>query len=368
MSILFLIPSLAPRGAERALVALINHLDAEQYHVTVQTLFDVGELRCELSPHVEYRGGLPFTFRGNVQLMKLLSPQQLYRLVVGKRYDVVVAFLEGAVTRIISGCPYADSRRIAWVHIEQHDFSTFAHCYRTRDEAIRCYRLFDRIVAVSQKVKECIDGFTGVSSIVVHNVIDDERILRLSKAEMPDFPFSSTLNIVSVGALTHQKGYDRLIEVHARLLQAGINHHVYVIGGGEGESVFRQQIRTSGVSDTFHLLGYRSNPYPYLAAADLFVCSSREEGYSTAVTEAIILGLPVVSTNCSGAEELIGSHNEYGIVTENSIDGLFEGMQFILSSPNTLQLYASRSIQKAELLEQEREENKHTIISLFASS
>lgn len=350
LTLLFLIPSLAPRGAERALVNLVNSLDQERYHVTVQTLFDVGELRDELASHVEYRGGLPFLFRGNVQLMKLFTPAQLYRMVVRRRYDVVVAYLEGTCTRIISGCPYPDSRKVAWVHIEQPDVASFAYCYRSREEAVRCYHLFDQIVAVSQTVKACIDSFTGRSAKVIHNLIDSQRILQLAKASMPDLPFSTTLNLVSVGALTHQKGYDRLLEVHHKLLMTGIPHHVYVIGGGGEEAALRHQIETLGVSDTFHLLGRRTNPYPYLAAADLFVCSSRQEGYSTAVTEALILGLPVVSTQCSGAEELLGPQDEYGLVTANSSEGLYNGIMRILTTPDLLQHYAKQAKLRASYL------------------
>lgn len=349
ISLLFLIPSLAPRGAERALVNLVNSLDPERYHVTVQTLFDVGELRGELAQHVVYRGGLPCLFRGNVLLMKLFTPAQLYRMVVRKHYDVVVAYLEGTCTRIISGCPYPDSRKVAWVHIEQPDVASFAYCYRSREEAVRCYHLFDQIVAVSQTVKDYIDSFTGRSAKVIHNLIDKQRILQLAKASMPDLPFSTTLNLVSVGALTHQKGYDRLLEVHHKLLMAGIPHHVYVIGGGE-EAALRHQIETLGVSGTFHLLGHRTNPYPYLAAADLFVCSSRQEGYSTAVTEALILGLPVVSTQCSGAEELLGSQDEYGLVTANSSEGLYNGIMRILTTPDLLQHYAKQAKLRASYL------------------
>lgn len=342
-SLLFLIPSLAHRGAERALVNLVNSLDAERYHITVQMLFDVGELRGELAQHVEYRGGLPFLFRGNVLLMKLFTPSQLYRMVVRRRYDVVVSYLEGACTRIISGCPYPDSKKIAWVHIEQPDVASFAYCYRSREEAVRCYGRFDQIVAVSQTVQACIDSFTSRSSIVIHNLIDHQRILSMSKVAMPDLPFFSELNIVSVGALTPQKGYDRLIEVHRRLMQAGIRHHVYVIGRGGEEAVLRHQIESAGVSETFHLLGFRANPYPYLIAADLFVCSSRQEGYSTAVTEALILGKPVVSTRCSGADDLLGAKQEYGIVTANSSDGLFEGILRILTTPGLLLHYAKKA-------------------------
>ncbi len=353
MNLLFLIPSLAPRGAERALVNLVNNLDSERYRITVQTLFDVGELRGELASHVEYRGGFPFLFRGNVQIMELLSPRMLYHLIVRRRYDVVIAYLEGSVTRIISGCPYPDCRKIAWVHIEQPDESSFAHCYRSKDEALECYNRFDQIIAVSHTVKACIDSFTSCSSIVVHNIINTKHILRHSRIPMPDLPFTTKFNIISVGALIHQKGYDRLISVHRRLLQVGIHHHIYIIGGGGEEASLRRQIRSLGVTDTFHLLGHRANPYPYLSQADLFVCSSRQEGYSTAVSEALILGLPVVSTCCSGAKELLGDQNEYGIITANSSDGLFEGISRMLSTPGLLSHYASLSKQRASLFANE---------------
>lgn len=62
----------------------------------------------------------------------------------------------------------------------------------------------------------------------------------------------------------------------------------------------------NNLTDTFTFLGYRDNPYKYVKKADLYVCSSRREGFSTAVTEALIVGTPVVSTNCSGAYELLG--------------------------------------------------------------
>lgn len=77
--------------------------------------------------------------------------------------------------------------------------------------------------------------------------------------------------------------------------------------------------------------------------ADLYVCSSRREGFSTAVTEALIVGTPVVSTNCSGAYELLGDNNEYGIVTENDEDALYEGIKKILTEENLLQHYRKQA-------------------------
>ena len=77
-------------------------------------------------------------------------------------------------------------------------------------------------------------------------------------------------------------------------------------------------------------MGYKENPYKYLAKCDLFVCSSYSEGFSTAVTEALILGIPVVTTYVSGMTELLGD-NEYGIITSNDEISLYEAIKLLIN-------------------------------------
>lgn len=342
-SLLFLIPSLATRGAERVLVNLVNSLDKSKYRITVQTLFDVGELRHCLSPEVEYRPGLPFLLRGYVQLMKLFSPQILYRFVVRKRYDIVIAYLEGSATRIISGCPYPDSTKIAWVHIDQPDMQTLSYCFRTQQETLACYAKFDRVVAVSYVIRQHMEALLSRKCDLLYNVIDTDRVLQLSQSVAGDLPFSTSVNVISIGSLIPVKGYDRLIRVHQRLVAAGVAHHLYLIGTGPQESALRNLAQELHVQDTVHLLGFHSNPYPYLAQADLYVCSSHNEGFSTAIAEAMTLDLPVLSTHCSGAEELLGKDNEYGMVVDNSEQGLYDGLHHLLTRPGLLQHYAQQA-------------------------
>lgn len=70
--------------------------------------------------------------------------------------------------------------------------------------------------------------------------------------------------------------------------------------------------------------------------ADIYVCSSIAEGYNTAITEALILGRPVVSTECSGVKEQLGDDNEWGICCSNSEEGLYEGLKEMLTDDNML--------------------------------
>ncbi len=347
--ILFLIPNLAHGGAERVLVNLVNNLDRERYAITLQTLFDVGVNRQYLRPEITYIGGFKRYFKGNSLILKLFSPKILYRFFVRKDYDIVISYLEGPTARIISGCSNPEVRKICWVHIEFNNEEMAKVGFRSVAEASRCYNQFDEIVAVSRNVKECFVSALDVLRPVrvLYNTNETERIIALSKQPISDLQFSfgdpQTPSVCSVAKLMETKGYDRLLKVHHRLLKEGLLHKIYILGMGEEEKNLRRLIEEYGVAESFVLLGFRENPYQYVANCDLYVCSSRREGFSTAVTEALILGVPVVSTACSGAKELLGEQDEHGIVVENSEEGIYTGMKRMLSDKRLLESYRHKA-------------------------
>ena len=91
------------------------------------------------------------------------------------------------------------------------------------------------------------------------------------------------------------------------------------------------------------LLGYQTNPYKYVKNCDLFVCGSYAEGFSTAATEALIVGTPVCTVEVSGMKEMLGENNEYGIVTENSENALYQGIKMLLDNPDLLAHYKKQA-------------------------
>ena len=96
------------------------------------------------------------------------------------------------------------------------------------------------------------------------------------------------------------------------------------------------------------LPGFTPNPYSIIKGHDLFVCSSRAEGYSTAVTEALILGLPVITTDCSGMRELLGENNEYGVVVQNDEESLYNGIKKFLENKSYLEFYTTKAIERGK--------------------
>lgn len=354
-SILFLIPTLGGGGAERVLVNLVNNLDRKKYSITVQTLFDGGVNKQGLQDGIEYKYCFRRVFRGNAKILTLFSPETLYKRLIGKKYDIVVSYLEGPTARIVSGCPFSESKLINWVHVEQNTLSNAAYSYRSAKEAFECMNCFDASICVAESVKT---DFTKLFAIehpcrVLYNTNEYDVILSKAREQMSEWGDISDIKVVSVGRLVPAKGYDRLARVHRRLLDAGLKHHIYILGDGEMRAELEKTITELCIGETFHLLGFKDNPYKYVANADMFVCSSRREGFSTAVTEALVLGIPVVSTNCSGAYELLGQDDEYGIVTTNDEVGIFDGMHKMLSDASLRQMYCSQARVRAKRFSKE---------------
>lgn len=349
-SVLFLIPTLDRGGAENVLVDLVNHMDQSKFRITVQTLFDKDAQKDRLRDGIEYKTFLYHQFHGNSRLFSLIPSRLLYRLIVRDRYDVVISYLEGPTTHIISGCPFPDSKKVAWVHVEMRKAKQASVGFATLKKALRQYHSFDRIVFVAKTVKESFCKVTESSfenGIVLYNTVDSDNIIEKSFEKTLQIELSKDeFNIISVGRIIPAKGFDRLAHIQKRLGSEGYKTHVYILGTGKDQDELRAYIAENNLSGSFTLLGFQSNPYQYISAADLFVCSSRREGFSTAVTEALVLGIPVVSTNCSGAYELLGDNNEYGLVTENNEEALYKGIKKLLDDAALLEHYRNQSAER----------------------
>lgn len=345
--VLFVLHNMCDGGAQRVLVNLVNHLNYEKYDITVFSIFEGGVNVPFLRPEIHYRGYFKKIFRGNIHLLKLYSPQKLYQMIIGERYDIAIAYLEGLSTRIIAGCPYQDTRLVAWIHVEQLSLKRATVSYRSESEARECYHRFDRVIAVANTVKmdfESIFQFTDRPVDVLYNTNESDRIrAEAAMLQGTDIFSSEEINIISVGRVREQKGFDRLAKIHLWLKEAGYPVHTYILGTGPQQQKIQRYTKKYHVDDTFTFLGYDTNPYKYVACADLFVCSSRAEGFSTAATEALIVGTPVCTVEVSGMKEMLGESNEYGIVTENTEEALYQGIRTLLDDPSLLAHYAKQA-------------------------
>ena len=336
--ILFLIHDLGIGGAEKVLVNLVNHMDQTIFDITVISLFGGGVNEQFLASHIHYRVMWRKTIPGNSKLMKLLTPCQLHRLCVKEHYDVEVAYLEGPAARIISGCEEPDTKLFCWIHSEQPT-SVASDSFRSYAEAQSCYSRFDNLVFVSEGIRKTFaNTFPSIQKTVVcYNTIDTDRILSMKDELVEDVLFSPyEIKLVSVGKISKSKGVDRLARVVKRLRDDGLPVHLYALGNGPDQAEIETYLQKNRLEEFFTFLGYQTNPYKYVAHCDLFVCASLTEGFSTAATEALVVGVPICTVEVSGMKELLGEHNEWGIVTENNEDALYMGIKRLLDNPNQL--------------------------------
>jgi len=352
--ILFLIHDLGQGGAEKVLVNLVNQLDRTKFDIYVTALFGGGVNEQFLAPDIHFRTVFPRNIPGNSRWMKLFTPSQLHCLIVREPYDIEVAYLEGPSARVISGCHNSDAKLLSWIHSTTTEKS-ISKSFRSGAEATKCYRSFDRIVCVSEGVKRSFSEISGIQDhcVVLHNTMDSSGILTMAGKSNLAFSMDGGVRLVSVGSLKNGKGFERLLRIMKRLRDESYPVNLYILGKGPLRSPLEEYVAQSGLEGAVTFLGYQTNPYKYVARCDLFVCASFAEGFSTAAMEALILGVPVCTVEVSGMKEMLGEHNEYGIVTENSEEALYEGIKSLLDDPSLLAHYREKAEERGKMYRSE---------------
>lgn len=344
--ILFFIHDLGPGGAEKVLVNLVNNMDPEAFRVTVMTLIGGGVNEQFLKPHIRHFSCFKKLPKGHTHLLKLLTPEQLHKRFIKEKYDIEISYLEGPAARIISGCPHADTKLVSWIHVEQHTKAVAAKAFRSFRESERCYRKFHQTVCVSEYVKrDYLSLYPGLKNVdVLYNTNETGQILQKKDEKIADGVFTDArVRICGVGKLIENKRFDMMLRIHKRLLEQGYSLQTCLLGDGPERSRLERFVRENRLEESVIFLGYQTNPYKYVANCDLFVCASMAEGFSTAATEALIVGTAVCTVEVSGMKEMLGENNEYGIVTESSEEALYQSIKGLLDDPELLEHYKKQA-------------------------
>lgn len=330
IKILFFIDTtLASGGAEKVLKTLVNNMDQRKFDITVQTAWHE-DAKQYLVPGIKYSSLFRSKSAWNRFRYRLETKLGLtYRLHMKGDYDIEVAYLEAGSTKVIAGSSNRKAVKLAWVHCDLTQMTQNPTLFAKKTAA--WYSRYRKIVCVSQTVKESFEKLFGndPEAVVLHNTVDSDDVIEKASMPLSSDIQKRKLTVITVGRMYSQKGYDRLLQAHKRLRDEGYDFDLWILGDGPQRPDLEAYISHNGLEDSVSLHGFQSNPYPFIAAADIVVCSSRYEGFSTVVTEALILGKPVVTTECSGMRELLGD-SEYGLITENSTEGIYLGLKKLL--------------------------------------
>lgn len=343
--VLFLIHTLGAGGAERALVNLVNNMDSSKFDITVETMFEDGINKGLLNNNINYISKKAPYPKGISIILKFFPSKLLYKFFIGKeKYDILIAYMHGAPVKVLAK---KQCKKIAWLHNGDPATSTMFENWFSEKKSFSSYASYDRIVGVCNSVSKSFEEYTGIDDVkVVYNTLDTKQIKKLSLLQMQTDFDKSYVNIVSTGRLAKEKGYSRLLEVCKRLKEENYRFRLYLVGTGSEENKLKSLIKSYDLENTVFLLGFQENPYAYVNACDVFVCSSFTEGLSTATIEALILGKAIVSTDVSGAREIIGD-SEYGLVVENGTEGIYEGLKVLLDNPEKIDFFKAKALKRA---------------------
>ena len=362
-NILFVIPSLGSGGAEKSLVNLLNQIDYDKFNIDL-FMFSHGGIFSEFLPkevnilelsnkYISF--SLPFkqslmTMIKNKQF-SLLTNKLKFTLVnkskkdsvnveqynwkylsrcfdkIDKNYDAAIGYLEKTsiyfcVDKVVA------KKKIGFIHTD-YDKSGM-----NPKIDINYFEKLDNIVTVSEECLNVLEKrFTTQKHKMsfMYNIVSPTIISKMSEVEDKKLfkKKNNEIIILSIGRLTYLKGFDMAIKACRKLLNTNYNVKWYIIGEGEEREKLSNLIKENNLEDRFILLGLKSNPYPYIKQADIYVQPSRYEGKSIALDEAKILNKPIVVTNYTTAKDQI-NHGIDGLIVDMDEESISEGIEKLI--------------------------------------
>jgi glycosyltransferase involved in cell wall biosynthesis len=322
--ILFVVPFLGySNGVASCLKSLVNEL-AVSYSdakVCVYVLYQADQAFLkEINPNVTIRFKYHFYFPGFYKLTKPFSKIiARHDLVLRENWDVIVAYEKYLSTYLVaySRTKKCNTRKVLVAH--GWDF-----------EGKRVLDHFSRIVTISNEISNKIKSMVSDPKVVVHipNLYDFRDVILKSKKPVltGNFFFSKGLfYFIAISSLSPRKRIDRLLRSFRVVFTKEQDCRLIVVGDGEEKEQLINLCNSLGLSNVVFFLGLQSNPYYFLAHSNVFVCSSDWEGLSTSSIEASILQIPIVTTDVSGAKEIV-ENPAVGIVVQKNDSDLAQGM------------------------------------------
>lgn len=304
-------------GIAATMRTLIDSIDLSKFEIHLLPLFKLDKsffapVKSKLTLHK----GFGFYFKGFSKILDLLPKKWLYRFLVREKFDVEVSYqFFGISSSIVSASK--NPNKICWLHIINPG---------TENEIPRKSKCFSKIVTVSKSTGDTLKSFGLNDTVCCYNIIDEEAIYKASNEILP-IKKDKKYAVVTVGRIHSQKAILRQLRSIHEIVKQVQNVEFWIVGDGPELLEARKYVEKYNLEDFVKLLGEQKNPYKFIAKADLFFCGSLREGFSTACQEAAILGIPIVSTEVDGANELIEIAQSGRVIPndeKNIIDSLIE--------------------------------------------
>lgn len=345
-------------GVEKVFYTLLNNISMEMYDITVLSVMGYlsNDFESNLYPQQVTRHCLMWDEFSQTNLIKRIFQKihnryfaSLYKKIIShKKFDIAIAAQEGFYADFIDRNINA-KKKFLWIHNDIELCHWSLKHFGNIDSELKCYQKFNKIICVSEKVRESMqkvfrDKLNNLC--VCHNPIDTHIIDEKIHEILPSRPEHTWF--ICIGRLVHQKGFDRLIKVCDRLNGEGYKYQISILGEGEDHASLDKLLKELKITNV-ELLGNQSNPFKFLKNADWFLQTSRHEGFGLALYESAYCKTPVITTDVAGARELLGD-SEFGIITENSTEGIYKALKYVLDNPQTHEEFKTKIGKKASTI------------------
>ena len=372
--ILFMVSSMNIGGVEKSLLSLLAVIPKEKYEITILTLDKKGGFLEYIPNNVKlieaewFKYIKPLIMDSPQNIIKryiknyefLKIPSFIYSYFKSKKtndryiyykhvlksipeckekYDAAIAYagpteiIDAYISRKVKA-----EKKIAWVHFDISKHKINKKLYNN------LYERFDKIFAVSNECKKKLDEIIPAvrnKSEVLFNIVSEDLINEMSESYVDFDDNYKGIKIITVGRLSKEKGQDLAIKALAKLKKDRYDVKWYCIGEGNSRREFEQLIKEYNLENNFLLLGSTSNPYPYIKNADIYVQTSRHEGYCLTLAEAKALNKPIVTTNFIGAYEQI-KNNENGIIVSCNENDLADAIRKLIDEKEICSKFSNK--------------------------
>lgn len=347
MKVLFVIDSLRQGGIRTSLLNLLSNLDYERYQVYLFcfhiTLDDINHIpknvkiiypnrlfQLVASTGKELKSKSLFKYYMRLffsVLCRMFNSNIIYSLIFKTEnrsfnFDIAISYTNnvsdhslyfGSNKFVIE--KVTAKKKMTWIHANYEDMQLNTKLNNNE------YKYFDTIICVSNAVSDSLKKFNSDLSnkiIVIPNILDTNKLDRLSKEKISDSIDKNTLNIISVMRLDDNKDPLFLIDIAKELHNINISFCWRLLGDGPLFDKTKEKIKTNHLEKKVLLYGYVDNPYPYLKESDLYISTSNSEGYGLSIVEALYFNLDVISSKYDAIEEVLDNKN--GMIVEKDIN------------------------------------------------
>lgn len=287
-------------GIQKSLVNVLKSNAFDGYIVDVflydnEVFFDVSCIKENVTIH--YLKPMPYWTKAiPFGILKLFTTVD--KRVLKYQYDVAIDFDSYQNATALGTLNANAKKRVMWVHNDMEQKRKEEPKYNVLWNIMRGkYKYFDEFVAVSEGI---VDPFVRCTLAdksqmrVIPNIIDSAEIHSKCEEKSPIEVNEEKLNIVSVGRLCHQKGFDILLNDISKVYKYRKDIKLYILGDGPDKSELEQQAKSLGIKNIVHFLGNIANPFPIIKQMDVFCLESRYEGQGMVFWEAKALGLQLI--------------------------------------------------------------------------